>query len=101
MEKIAIIVCLLGTFTLLALMFQEPQDVNVSEIGDLRINSKIIIQGYVNSERTIGDRRIMVIDGLDIVCECSSYLKKQVIIEGIVQDYRGKKQVNVLQIRER
>ena len=102
MRKVAFVVFLVGILCLIFL-FELPS-VRVDRYSDLEgleVNRKVLLKGEVESERFISNGRVLLrVRGIDIVCECDGdFAGKEVEIEGIVIDYEGKREVEVLRVR--
>ncbi len=101
MRRIALAVSLIGLFILM-LIFESSSEY-VSDVKDLErfeIGQKVYLQGIVEGERKFGETKLISINEIDIICECDeSYLGKSLLIEGVIEDYLGKKQIKVLRIR--
>lgn len=101
MRKLAFIVSLIGIFVLLGFFMLPAQIItNSNDILELKLNTKVILVGTVDSERAYGDFRILSIQGVTVTCNClESYLGKKVEILGVVENYEKKKQIEILRIK--
>ncbi len=101
MRRLALAASLIGLFILM-LIFESSSEY-VSSIRDLErfeIGQKVYLQGIVEEERNFGETKLISINEIDIVCECDEdYLGKSLVVEGIIEDYLGKRQIKVLRIR--
>ncbi len=81
-------------------MFGKNYIESFEDMEDLEINSKVILEGFVEEEKNFGTFKILKINGIDVVCNClGSYLEKEIVVEGVVSEYRGKKQIKVLSVK--
>lgn len=102
MRGSALGVAVLGIFLLIAMLgFQDYVQIDsVSDLDGMIVNSRVQIEGVVESDRLAGEIHIMRLNGVDVVCDCEeSYLDKRVLIFGVVEDYLGNKQVRAMEIR--
>ncbi len=104
MKKLALLIALCGLLLLSVLMVygKETRVDNYEGLETLELNSKVIVSGKIISERVVrNDFRIVILDnGLEAVCDCEQSLKtKEVIIEGLVEEFNGKRQVRILTIQ--
>ena len=102
MKNWAFVIMAVGFFTL-ALVMEFSQSVisSGSEIENLPDNSKVLIRGKVVSEKYTSDAvKTFVLDNaLKVDCRCGEeYLNKSVEIEGVVDEYNGRKEILVLRI---
>ena len=120
MRKWAFVILILGMFVLLLLMnFLPAKNVgSYEELEKLEINTKVILSGKVVEERVLYEgTKSFELDiedsvnslalvsnetsrnGIELICECTdSFLDEKIIIEGVVSEYEGKRQVEVLKI---
>ncbi len=101
MRRYAFIAAIFGLAVLLVIFIEaKPVEVNnFDELNALDLNTKILISGKVESERDLGDFLIMNLKGVELVCNCAgNYLEKFVEVEGVVEEYNGRKQIGVLKI---
>jgi len=88
------------SFLFYVLIFGETRIETFEDLEDLEINSKVILKGFVEEEKNFGTFKILKIHGIDIVCNCEkSYLENEIVVEGIVSEYLGKKQIKVLSVK--
>ncbi len=101
MRRSSFIFAILGiSFLFYLLIFEEIKIEELKDLEDLEINSKIILVGFVDEEKDFGTFKILKIKGIDVVCNCfESYLNEEIIVEGYVSEYLGKKQIKTLSIR--
>lgn len=98
LKKISFIVALIGIAFLMFLLAKPSLEVQNME--EAKINQKIIIEGVVKSEKEMSNFKILSINNTEVLCSCSqTYLNKKVQVIGLVEEYKGKKQVRVLEIR--
>ena len=102
MRRWAFVVAVLGMFVLLLFLgFGEEEVGSYSELQELEINSRVVVSGEVVSERVIsGRRRLLELDsGIVAVCECvGNFAEERVEILGVVSEFEGERQVEVLRI---
>lgn len=99
MRRWAFVVFMLGMLVLIGVMIFNVKEVRSLE--GLEDNQHVKLNGLVVSERGIyDDEKILELDsGIVLVCEgCGSYLDKEIFVEGIVEEYKGEKQIRVLRI---
>ena len=101
MRRSSFIFAILGiSFLFYLLIFGEIKIEEFKDLEDLEINSKVILEGFVEEEKNFGTFKILKINGIDVVCNClESYLEKEIVVEGVVSEYLGKKQIKTLSIR--
>ena len=72
---------------------------SVDELDELELKTRVFISGVVDGEREFGEFRILEVNGVTLTCECpGKYLGKDINVMGIVGEFNGKKQVNVLRM---
>ncbi len=100
MRRISFIFMILGLlFLFYILIFEETKIETFEELKNLEINSKVILKGVVEEEKNFGTFKILKIKEIDVICNClGSYLEKEIVVEGVVSEYLGKKQIKVLSI---
>lgn len=102
MRRFAFAIALAGLFVLTILVNSDPVFVENSEaLKKMEINKKVRVEGKVVEERVLssGDRILNLDNGIVLVCACSkSFDDGFVIVEGIVSEYNGVKQIRVLNI---
>jgi len=99
MRRWAFIIVVLGMFFLGFMLVQEGKVVSsLEELEDLEVNQKVVIEGEIIESRLLyGNTRLLKLDsGIELICECS--FSGSVKVDGIVSEYEGKKQVEVLKI---
>ncbi len=103
MRRTALIVFISGILVLLLLMMRGPVEVNsMEELGKLEVNQKVSLIGKVESERFLsGSKKMFAMDsGIELVCDCSeSFVEKEIMAEGFVSEFNGKRQVEVFSIK--
>ena len=90
---------MLGMLGLVGLMSFDVREVD--KLDGLEINQRIVLTGRVISERVIySDEKLLVLDkNITLICSgCGSYLNSEIMVEGVVEEYEGEKQVRVLRI---
>ena len=72
-----------------------------SELENLEVNQKVYLHGRVVSERAVGENIILTLDkNITLVCDCDGSFKgKEISLVGVVGEYDGRKQVQVLRLR--
>lgn len=103
MRRWSFIFAIVGLLILLLLLHAGKQtEINDYEgLEKLEINSKVFTSGNVVSEKIIFEKeKILVLDnGLELICFCKEkFQDKMIHAEGIVSEYEGTKQLNVLKI---
>tara|TARA_Y100000310_G_scaffold332776_1_gene408991 strand:- start:498 stop:809 length:312 start_codon:yes stop_codon:yes gene_type:complete len=101
MRRSSFIFAILGiSFLFYFLVFGEIKIEKFKDLKDLEINSKIVLEGVVDEEKDFGTFKILKIKEIEILCDCvKSYLNEEIIVEGYVSEYLGKKQIKTLSIR--
>jgi len=100
-KKLSFIFAILGISLLLLLMLKYPKQITIDQVDNYEINTKIQITGKVNNVRIFDDFQILSIENIDLVCNCKeNYLNKEVSVVGLIDDYKGTKQIVVLKIEE-
>ncbi len=98
MRRLAFIICILSTFILLTLLVYWPAQ-HYSSLETLIPHERVFVEGVVKEEIIRGTFRVFYIDSIEVRCECStSYLGKQIQVEGYLEDYRGERYVRALRI---
>ncbi len=104
MRRLAFVVVIVGMFVLLLLLNLEPETVeSLEDLEGLEINTRVVVSGEVVSERVLylGKRLLVLENGIELVCSCSGgFIGREVFVEGVVSEYGGKKQVEVLEIKK-
>ena len=102
MKNLSLINGTLGVLLLLSLMLFLPSYKlnSVSDLNNTSDNDKIYLSGKVIKQTRFGSSSLLGMDnGLEVQCSCkSSYKNKNVSIEGIIDDFSGKKRVVALKI---
>jgi len=102
MRRIAFIATFLGLFALLLMLnLSSPVIVsNSSSLSVLEVNSKVQTTGKVIAERQFEQTKILKLEnGIEITCKsCPNYLNRTVSIEGIVNKYLNKTQIEALRV---
>ncbi len=100
MRRISFIFAILGiSFLFYIFLFGETSVESFEDLNKLEINSQIILEGIVTNEKDFGNFKILTIKEIDVICNClGSYLEKEIVVEGVVSEYLGKKQIKVLSI---
>ena len=103
MRRFAFIIAVLGMVILLFILsFGKMERIESYEkLEELEVNKRVFIVGEVVEEKIIfGARKVLVLEnGVQLVCECAGNFKeKKVEVEGIVSEFEGKKQIEVLRI---
>jgi hypothetical protein len=98
MRRWAFVVAILGMFVLL--FFLSYGEKEVDSLEGLEINQRVLVGGTVVEERAISGGRILRLEnGIEVVCECvGSFKGREVSVIGIVSEFEGEKQVDVLRI---
>ena len=103
MRRIAFIIMILGICFLAFLI--NSDGIYVNSIEDLKvfeINQKVLLSGKVVSERFLyDDVKLLVLEsGVGLVCTCGfkNFLDLEVEVEGVISEFEGKRQVEVLKI---
>lgn len=93
---------MLGLGTLSIIIFKSPVEIDSAETLDsFEINTKVELDGKVERERVFEDFKVLVVEGIEIICDCEEYyLGKQIKIIGLIDEYNGKKQIKALTIEE-
>ena len=102
MRRFAFVIVILGMFVLVLLLSKGAIGIDsYEELEKLEINERVIVSGVVVSERVIFEDRLLELDnGLELVCECEGGFKgNKVEVVGVVEEYRGRKQIRVLELR--
>ena len=90
---------MLGMLGLVGLMSFDVREVD--KLDGLEINQRIVLTGKIVSERIIySDEKLLVLDkNITLICSgCGSYLNSEIMVEGVVEEYEGEKQVRVLKV---
>lgn len=102
MRKICFAISFIGLFYLLGLLYWLPPiEVNDrNELSELEDNTKVIIRGFVEEEDYYSEGLILSINGVKVLCaKCEIELdNKEILIEGLVEEYFGEKQIKALKI---
>lgn len=102
MRRVALIVFILGVLVLALLLNLPSREIKgFDDLSEFEINQRVLLNGVVESERFIsGSKEIFVVNGIDVVCDCSeSFVGREVEVEGVVSEFNEKKQVEVLSIK--
>jgi hypothetical protein len=105
MRRFAFIVALLGIVILLVFMGFPGMEIEVDGAGDLErleINEKVFFSGSVESVRDFGDFKILIFNGVEVVCDCPSDffgVGVEVEVIGKVEEFNGKRQIKALKIK--
>ena len=102
MRRFAFVIMILGMFVLFWFMGSDGEEIeSYEDLENLEINQKVFLEGRIISERIIysGTKLIILDSGIELVCECvGNFIGEDVFVEGVVEEYKGKKQVGVLAI---
>lgn len=99
MRRFAFVVFVIGMFVLMGFLIFFVKEVD--DLEGLEINERVIVGGMVMDERVIfGSEKLLILDnGIELVCECFGVFEgREILVEGVVMEFRGKKQVRVLSI---
>jgi len=97
LKKMSFVLTMVGIVVLLILLTFPAEILRNIDEGDLK--EKVYFEGEVSNERSIGESKLINIDGIEVICDCrESYLGKEVRIEGLVDSYNGKRQIRALKI---
>lgn len=98
MRKLSFVLTILGISILLVMLNFSGK--KVESLEGLELNEKVIVSGEILKERDFGDFKIFNMGEIEVYCNCKeSYLGKEVLIEGLVAEFDGEKQVKVLKIK--
>lgn len=102
MRRFAFIVAILGIFVF-ALVLNSGVKIldSYEDLEKLEVNQRVFVSGKVIGEKVVfGNERVLTIEnGIEMICECErSYRGSLVEVVGIVESYRGRKQVRILKI---
>lgn len=100
MKRVSFILAVFGIIVLAGILFFGYSDVSgMGDIEKMKLNSKVVLSGEIESERDFDGFKILGVNGIDLVCECEGfYLGREVRIKGFVDEYEGRKQVRILEI---
>jgi hypothetical protein len=102
-RKLSFAICIVGIAILLSLLLTNSNEVD--EVKSLELNEKVMLTGSVANQRQVSEGlNIMILEGhdFDIVCDCDEdYLGSEIVVEGVVEEFNGEKQVRVLKIVEK
>lgn len=102
MRRWAFAIAILGMFVMALLLNKKPLEVNnLKDIENLEVNTRVAVSGKVLSERALyGETKMLSLGNkIPLICECAEkYVNETVSVNGIVEEYEGKKQVRVLKI---
>ena len=89
-------------FMSLLLEFGSVKEIeSYTEIEEMEVNTKIRTRGLIIEESILyGETKLLELEnGVQLICECSeNFEDKEVLAEGVVSEYEGKKQMTVLKI---
>ena len=98
LKKLSFSVAVLGIGLLLFLLGAPAEEFSGS-FEEHEENKKIFLEGKVDSERDFREYKSFTIDGVEVICDCrEELLGKRIRVEGIVEEYEGKRQIRVLEI---
>ena len=98
MRKLSFVLTILGISILLVMLNFSGK--KVESLEGLELNEKVIVSGKIIKERDFGDFKIFNMEGIEVYCNCKkSYSGKEVLIEGLVDEFEGEKQLRVLKIK--
>jgi len=102
MRRFAFVIAITGLFFLLVMINIGAKEIfSYEELYELEVNTKVVVSGRVVDERVIfeGTKIFVLRGGIELICDCLVNLEgEDVNVEGIVEEYEGKKQVRVLRI---
>jgi hypothetical protein len=102
MRRVAFVVMIIGMYILVLFIgFGVKEIEGYEDLLDLEVNQKVFLEGIIVSERIIyeGTKLFVFENGIELVCEClESFVGKRVEVEGVVEEYDGRKQVRVLEM---
>lgn len=99
MRRWAFVIAMLGMFVLVLFFSVGPEE--VESVEGLVVNKNVLLNGIVVEERVIYEGvKVLILDsGIELVCECDeSFVDRRVRVEGVVEEFDGRKQVRVLRI---
>ena len=92
----------IGLFILIGVLVFSDDYVSISDLSDLEgliVNERVVIEGFVDDERVLEGFRILSVNNASVVCDCSrGFLGETVEIYGVVGEFEGEKQIEVLKI---
>ncbi len=100
--RICLVLSIIGIGILLFSMNLPAKQVrSIDDIKELPLNTKVILYGKVTEEKLYDEFKIMKINGIDATCSncLGQYKGKEILIEGLVSEYEGTRQIKVLRLR--
>jgi hypothetical protein len=101
MRRYAFIIAILGISIMVVFFTMSP--IEIFSIGDLEIlelNEKVILNGVIEDLRDFGDFKILIVNGIDVVCTCEEVIEigDEIEVVGFVDEFEGERQIRVLEI---
>lgn len=95
MLKLSLVFTLVGLFVL-SVLFLRIYEYNSGAVVGTRVN----FEGLVESQNDRNGASYLESGDVTLICDCGfmSYVGKQVSVEGLVQEYQGRRQIRVLSI---
>jgi hypothetical protein len=101
MRRWAFVIVIVGMFVLVWFLGFDVEIVrSFEDLSGLEINQKVELNGTVVGERRIANGKILDLDSnISLVCSClGDFLGLEISVEGVVSEYDGKRQVDVLKL---
>ena len=98
MRKLAILICILGILNLLFIFILLPAKPihSPEELNLLLASTKVSVSGFVTEANPWGNSFLLKLDnGMQIISN-KPYLKKNISILGLVDDFNDKKLIKIL-----
>lgn len=104
MRRLAFIITVLGICVLVLILVFSGEVVvgNYDDLEELELNTKVSLAGFVDEERMFDGFRILEVEGIDVVCDCFGVgvlEGKRVFVNGVVGEFNGRRQVELLELR--
>ena len=105
LRKLSFILAVVGIAVLLSMLDVGSREIKgVDDLDNFEINQKVSLRGEIEDVRDFGSFKIFKVDGIDVVLKLSGSARdfrigKIVEIRGLVNEYNGKRQIDVLKIK--
>lgn len=105
--KLSLSISLIGVLALFFISSLQLDEISISEINDMKLNSKIKIKGEIISQRNYDNFRILTLEDetgkidVKLNCQdCKNLTGKNLEVTGRLQEYKDKIQIRAEKISE-
>ncbi|MEK6800392.1 MAG: hypothetical protein AABY10_02310 [Nanoarchaeota archaeon] len=100
MEKITLLIVLLGFITLVVIFnFYYVEIHEAEELNKYEANQKVIFKGkIIDVKKEFGENKIYLDNGINFSCSCFLDEEDKVVVHGIIREFNNLKRIEVVKI---